>query len=174
MPDWEELFEPSTPLLELLARGSLTYLALMLLMRLVGQRESGALSITDVLVLVLIAEAAAHAVAPDYTSITDGAILVAAILACSVAMDAVAFKFPRLARLVKASPKPLIEDGRLNWRALRREFISYDELMSQLRLHGIRDPGEVEKACLEPNGMISVFRKDGGEPQQPPEPPLTA
>ncbi len=53
MPDWGQIFDPSLPLLESFVRGTVIYLALLLLMRLVGQREAGRLGITDVLLVVL-------------------------------------------------------------------------------------------------------------------------
>jgi uncharacterized membrane protein YcaP (DUF421 family) len=45
-----------------------------------------------------------------------------------------------------------------------------DEVLSQLRLHGIQDLAEVERAYLEPNGMISVIRRDHREPDEPVQP----
>jgi uncharacterized membrane protein YcaP (DUF421 family) len=45
-----------------------------------------------------------------------------------------------------------------------------DEVRSQLRLHGIEDPSEVERAYIEPNGMISIVRRDRTEPDKPARP----
>ncbi len=56
--DWNEVVLPSTALVGLIVRGSVMYLALGLLIRVVGQRESGGLGLTDILVVVLVAEAA--------------------------------------------------------------------------------------------------------------------
>jgi hypothetical protein len=39
------------------------------------------------------------------------------------------------------------------------------------RLHGVQDPAEVRRAYLEPNGMISVIRRDGAETDTPEPPP---
>jgi uncharacterized membrane protein YcaP (DUF421 family) len=90
-------------------------------------------------------------------------VAVVTILFWSVAVDAVAYRFPRIAPLLKARARPLIEDGRLNRRVMRREFMAPDEVLSQLRLHGIEDIADVERAFIEPNGMISVIRRDHAE-----------
>uniref|UniRef100_UPI0008324B7F DUF421 domain-containing protein n=1 Tax=Rhodococcus phenolicus TaxID=263849 RepID=UPI0008324B7F len=124
---------------------------------LVGQRESGGLGITDVLLVVLVAEAAAPGLHGEATSLADALILVSTILFWSVCVDALAYRFPRVARTVKARPRPLIENGKLNRRLMRREFMTREEVESQLRLHGIDDISGVERAYLEPNGMISVL-----------------
>src|SRR5690606_22918530 len=72
--DWESILMPSTPLVEILVRGSLVYLALFALLRFVLKRETGTLGTTDLLVIVLLADAAQNALADDYTSIPDGII----------------------------------------------------------------------------------------------------
>lgn len=170
MPDWSTLFELDAPLLETLLRGTIVFLAIFVLMRVIGQRESGGLGISDILLVVLIAEAAAGGLGRDSASLTDSILLIATIAFWSLLIDAVAYRFPRLAGVLKARPRPLIENGRPNKRALRRELMSREELMGQLRLHGITSLDEVARAYLEPNGMISVIRRDGQEPDEPLKP----
>ena len=92
MPDWNAVFEPAIPLLEAFVRGTITFLALLALIRIVGQREAGGLGITDVLLVVLVAEAAAAGLHGEATSVTEGLVLVATILFWSVALDALAYR----------------------------------------------------------------------------------
>ena len=170
MPDWEGMFEPAAPLLESVVRGTIIFLALLALTRLVGQREAGGLGITDVLLVVLVAQGAAAGISGEADSITESLVLIVTMLFWSVAVDALAYRWPALARILKARPKPLIEDGQLNRRLMRRELITDDEIASQLRLQGVGDLAMVERAYIEPNGMISIFRRDGGDAEAP-EPP---
>ncbi|MFG2102651.1 DUF421 domain-containing protein [Micromonospora echinaurantiaca] len=172
MPDWGELFALSRPPLEILVRGTVTFLALLALLRLTGQREAGGLGITDVLLIVLVADAAGGGLVGESHSVADGIALVATILFWSVALDALVYRWPRLAVLLKARPRLLIVDGRLNRAVMRREFMTYDEVLSQLRLHGIEDVTRVRRAYLEPNGMISVLRGDDAEVDEPVESPV--
>ncbi len=157
MPDFASIFVPTAPILELVLRGTVTFLALMLLMRLVGQRESGGLGLTDLLLVVLVVDASSAGLTGEASSIGDGLVLVVTLLCWSVALDAVGYRWPRVGRVLKARPKPLIRDGELDRRVMRREFMTYDEVMSQLRLHGIEDVARVRRAYLEPNGMVSVL-----------------
>ena len=116
MPNWGDMFSSTTPVLELVLRGTLLYLATVGMMRIVGQRESGGLTVTDLLMVILIGNALGHSMATDYVSIPEGLVLVATMLFWSVMIDAAAYRFPRFGRLLKARPRPLIGDGEVNQR----------------------------------------------------------
>lgn len=144
------------PILELILRGSVTYLVLLILLRFFLKRVTGTLSIGDLLIIVLIADAAQNGMSAGYTSLTDGLILVATIIFWSYALDWLAYHFPVFERLVHPSPVPLVRDGKMVARNMRRELITVDELMSHLREQGVQDLKEVKSASMEGDGRISV------------------
>lgn len=171
MPDWSLVFEPSVPVLETVIRGSVMFFAILALTRVAGQRESGGLSITDVLLVVLVAEAAAPGLYGEAISVSDSLILIGTILAWDLLVDALAYRWTRFGNMVKAGSRPLIENGKLNRKVLRRELMTDEEVEAQMRLHGIQDIREVARAYIEPNGMISILRTDDQEEEDPPERP---
>ncbi|HET9023398.1 MAG TPA: YetF domain-containing protein [Burkholderiaceae bacterium] len=164
--DWGELFRLTVNPVELIVRGTATYWFIFLLFRVVLRRSVGAIGIADVLLLVLIADAAQNAMAGDYKSITDGAILVSTILGWNVLFDWVSFRFPRIGKLVEPSPLPLVEHGRMNRRNMREELVSEDELMAKLREQGIERLEEVKRAMMESDGVVTVIRYDGRNREQ--------
>lgn len=168
--DLGKILLPDTPLLEIFIRGTLTYLALFALLRITYNRTSSSIGMTDLLVIVLIADAAQNAMAGDYTSWTDGLFLVLVIVGWAYAIDALAFRFPKtLGRWVHPPPKVLVRDGRLDRRNLERGFISEDELMSQLRVQGIDDLADVKLASMEGNGEVSIIKAGGDDAPRPPQ-----
>jgi uncharacterized membrane protein YcaP (DUF421 family) len=144
------------PILELILRGSLTYLVLFILLRFFLKRVTGTLSIGDLLIIVLVADAAQNAMSAGYTSLTDGLILVATIIFWSYTLDWLAYQFPVFESLLHPSPVPLVRDGKMIARNMRRELITVDELMSHLREQGVKDLKEVKSASMEGDGRISV------------------
>src|SRR5690606_28252070 len=68
----QELFVPSVSPLAMLFRGSVVYLSLFIMLRALMKRESSEFGVTDLLVLVLLADAAQNAMSGGYRSITDG------------------------------------------------------------------------------------------------------
>lgn len=155
--NWQELFIPSIPLVELIVRGSLVYLILFSVLRFIPSRQLGTLGITDVLVVVLFAEAAQNAMATNYTSITEGAILVSTVIFWSYFLNWIAYYFPPLQRFLNPPPLPLVKNGRLIYQNLRRELITEDEFMSQLRQQGVESLAAVKAAYMEADGSISII-----------------
>lgn len=166
--DWEHLLVPSTPLIETVLRGSAIYLGLYLILRVLLKRQSGTLGISDLLVVVLIADAAQNGMADDYTSITDGLVLVVVIVGWAWLLDWASFRFRWFENLLRPSPLTLIDRGRVQRDAMRRELVSMSELRSQLREQGVDDISKVKSACMEPDGRLSVVTFDGAE-HRPPE-----
>ena len=157
--DWHSLFVPSMHLGEVVLRGSLVYLFLFFLLR-IFRREAGNLGISDVLVVVLIADAAQNAMASEYRSITEGVVLVATIALWDYFLDWLSFRVPALQRLLRSPPLLLIKNGRLQRQNMKKEMIQENELMGQLREKGIRSVGEVKECYLEGDGRISLIPRN--------------
>ena len=163
---WREIFVPSGNPLELMLRGTLMYFAILAAFR-VLRREAGSMAIADLLVIVLVADAAQNAMAAEYKSVTEGLILVGTIFAWDYVLDWAAFQWPAVRRIVQAPPLLLVKDGQLQRRNLRQEMISPDELRALLREHGVEDVAKVKRCCLESDGQVSVIQKDGNDPDGP-------
>jgi uncharacterized membrane protein YcaP (DUF421 family) len=157
--DWREIFVPQASLAGVIVRGTLTYLLLFLILRFFLKRQTGVIGIADLLVVVLVADAAQNAMAAEYKSITEGALLVFTIVFWNYAVDWLGYRFPALQRFVRPPPLQLIKDGRMLFRNMRQEMITAEELNSQLRQQGIESCDEVKEAYIEGDGRISIIKK---------------
>lgn len=162
----EELFRLSISPWELILRGSLIFWFLFAIFRFVMHRDVGSVGLADVLVLVLIADAAQNAMAGGYESVTDGAILISTIVGWNYALDWGAYRFEWVRRMAEPPPLVLVHSGRILRHNLRKEMMTIDDLMSKLREHGIDDVAQVRKAYMEGDGTVTVIRADGHKPQQ--------
>jgi len=166
--DWHSVLMPDTSILEIVARGSIMYLSLFLLLRFVLRRETGALGITDILLIVLLADAAQNGMAGDYHSVTDGLVLVATLVGWSMLLDWLSYRYPFFRKLIRPPRVMLVRNGRIIRGALDQEKISEDELMGEIRGHGVEDIREVKRAYIESDGMISVITMDERRNETPP------
>jgi uncharacterized membrane protein YcaP (DUF421 family) len=155
--DWGQVFSFDTPVLEIIVRGTITYLSIYLLLRLILKRVTGTVSVSDLLVLVLVADAAQNAMAGTYNSLPDGLVLVGTIIFWSFALDWIGYHFQVIGNYIHPGPLELIRNGRLIRRNMAKEFITYEELMSQLRKQGLEAISQVKHAYLEGTGEISVI-----------------
>ncbi len=136
------------------------YLSLLVVLRILGRRHVGSLSMMDLLLMVLIADAAQNAMADEYTSLTEGFVLCGTLVAWNYVLDWLAFMFPWFARMLEPSALPIIRDGKFLRKNLKAELLTPDEVLGQLREQGIFDVAEVKLASVESDGRLSVKRRD--------------
>ncbi len=158
--DWHALFVPSVHVLEIVLRGTLVYLFLVALFRLL-RREAGAIGTPDLLLVVLVADASQNAMANEYKSVTDGLVLVSTLAFWNFALDWATHRFRGLKKLLEPAPLLVIRDGQVLQKNLRKEMLGIGDLRSLLREKGIESPAEVKRGYLESDGELSVIRKRG-------------
>ena len=157
--NWGDLFALTMSPLELIVRGTAMYLFLFLLFRVVIRRRVGTVGMADLLVLVIIADASQNAMAGEYKTVTEGAILVGTIIFWNVFIDWVSYRFPALRPWLEPPPLLLVRDGRILYRNLRHELVTEEELRSKLREQGVDSLAEVRKAYMESDGGVSVIKR---------------
>ncbi len=140
-----ELFEVRVPVAELVVRGSAIFWFLFLIFRFVLRRDVGALGVADILLLVIVADASQNAMAGEYTTISEGFILVGTIVGWNWLLDYLAFKSKYMRRFVNPSRLLLISAGKPQLHNMKRQFITLEDLQSMLRQPGHRDHGRREK-----------------------------
>jgi uncharacterized membrane protein YcaP (DUF421 family) len=140
--DWVELIVPTHSMGEMLVRGTLTYLSLFLILRFVMKRQTSTIGIADILVVVVIADAAQNAFSREYKSLTEGLVLVLTIVLWDFALNYLSYRFRPFAHLF-APPPVARERWNMIRRNMRKEFITEDELRSELRQQGIDNAHDV-------------------------------
>ena len=165
---WHEMFVPTGSLLELVVRASLMYLVILAGFR-IFRRDAGSLSVSDLLVVVLIADAAQNGMAGEYKSLTEGVIVVATIFAWNFALDWLAYRSRFVYQLLNPPSLLLIRNGQIQYRNLRSQLITKEDLLEQLREQGVEDIGGVRKCFLESDGKMSVIREEADHSTRRPE-----
>jgi uncharacterized membrane protein YcaP (DUF421 family) len=160
---WHQMLVPSGSLVELIIRASLMYLAILAGFRLF-RRDAGSLSVSDLLVVVLIADAAQNGMAGEYRSVPEG---VTIVFAWNYVLDWLSFRSRYVHWLLHPPPLVLVRNGQIAYRNLRAEFITRADLLEQLREQGIDDVRDVKKCCLESDGKMSVIRTKADDTPRP-------
>ena len=158
--DWQSVFVPTESLLEIVIRGTIMYLAIFALLR-VFRRQAGSFSIADLIVIVVIADAAQNGMAGDSKSVTEALLLIGTIIFWDFFLDWLGFKSKFFRKILEPEKLKVIENGRFLRENMRQEMITPEELNSQMREQGIEEIAEVKVAYLESDGHFSFIKKDG-------------
>jgi len=156
--DVSDILVPQASLGEIFLRGTAVYLFIYFYFRFF-RRSAGGLGLTDVLLVVLVADAAQSALAGEEHSLTAGLLTVATVAFWDFLLDWLGYRVPALRHVLQPPPLLLIRDGHVLNRNLSREMMTHEELRAQLRQHDVRGPEEVQAAFLEADGKLSVVKR---------------
>ncbi len=154
-----DMFEPTYPLYEVIARGTIIYLFLFCVLRIL-RREAGAIGISDLLLIVLIADAVQNGMSNDYKSITEAIVLVLTIVFWDYLIDWLSYRYRFFERIARPAALPLIKNGKVIRKNLRQEMITMEEIWSHLRQQGIEELSEVKMCYLEGDGNVSIIKEN--------------
>jgi len=146
----------ANPAWNIALRTAAIYLVAPIGLRLAGKREIGQMTVFDLVVLLLIANAVQNATVGPDTSLIGGVLAAVVLLVLNTVLARLRLRWPRLRRLVEGSPTLLVLCGEVLANHLRREGLDQDTLEAALREHGVANVTDVEMAVLEIDGSISV------------------
>jgi uncharacterized membrane protein YcaP (DUF421 family) len=144
-------------------RTAIVYLVVLALLRVAGKRELGQMSVIDLVVILVIANAVQNSLNGGDQSLIGGLLSAATLVGVNVFFDRFGRRVPFLSRLVRDEPTLLMQNGKLIERNLEREDIEKDEVEMSAREHGLPDLSAVDTAVLETDGSISIIPKEGGK-----------
>ena len=152
----DNMFHLPLPILEKLVRPVIVYLVLVALLRLFGKRELAQLNPFDLVVLLSLSNTVQNAIIGDDNSVTGGVIGAFSLLAINWLVVRVLFRSQRLTRALEGRSALLVMNGQLDRKAMERESLSREELLSVIHKQGFEDFHQVRKCELEPNGTFYV------------------
>jgi uncharacterized membrane protein YcaP (DUF421 family) len=145
--------------LSVLLRTFYSYVMLIVLMKFMGKREVGQLSLFDVMILLTIVDIMVVGIENFDTSIWYSFLPMIFLAIIERVLGFLSIKIPSLRRLLDGKEAIIILQGKLQVKTMLKERYNMDDLLLHLRQKNIRSIEEVEYAILETNGRLSVFTK---------------
>jgi uncharacterized membrane protein YcaP (DUF421 family) len=153
---FDHMFTLPLPIMEKLLRPVIVYLVLVLLLRLFGKRELAQLNPFDLVVLLSLSNTVQNAIIGDDNSVTGGVIGAFSLLAINWLVVRVLFRSRKLTGVVEGRATVLVTDGQIDKKALMRESLTREELLTVIHRQGFEDFHQVRRCELEPNGTFYV------------------
>jgi uncharacterized membrane protein YcaP (DUF421 family) len=148
-------------------RTLITYIVLILAIRIMGKRQVGQLEVSELVTTFLLSELASFPITDDGIPLLFSIIPILTLVAIEVIGAYAVTKSNKLKKIFIGHPTMIICKGKLNLKELERNRITIEELFSQLRMKSIVSLDEVEYAILEQNGQLSVITKTKVQPISP-------
>ncbi|HZG57259.1 DUF421 domain-containing protein [Paenibacillus sp.] len=142
------------------SRTVLIYFIIYLVIRVMGKREIGKLSVFDLVISIMITEMAVIVVENPSRPIWEGVLPMAVLAVTQILIAYITLKSRKLRLLFEGKPSPLISNGKLDREEMRKQRYSLDDLMLQLREKNVSNVADVEFAVLEPTGRLTLMTKD--------------
>jgi uncharacterized membrane protein YcaP (DUF421 family) len=146
-----------TFLAEIILRTIIIYAYTLALVRWVGQRAVGQLSLIEFLLVIALGSAVGDAMFYPEVPLLHAMLVVSVVVGFNKALDYAASKSKAAERAIEGQPVELITHGVIDLARLEASGLSRAELFEHLRLQGVRQLGEIESCFYEPCGRISVF-----------------
>ena len=145
-------------------RSIILYLLLILAVRLMGKRQIGQLEPSEFVIALLIADLASVPMQDLGIPLLAGVVPILTVLSVEILLSALSYHVIWIRKLLCGTSIILMENGEILHRNMKRNRITTDELIEQLREKGFLDLAKIKYAILETNGQISVFSQECFEP----------
>jgi uncharacterized membrane protein YcaP (DUF421 family) len=159
MSIWNDLFVIQTPVLEKVLRTVIVYAVLLVLFRLAGKRGLASLNSFDLAVVFLLSNVVQNAVIGSDNSLLGGILGAATLVAVNAGLNRLSVQYPRVATLFEGTPTTVIEEGRLDERALRHLSIRPAELEFAVKLQNGDAVRDIQDGRLDPGGHLVLTLK---------------
>ncbi len=156
------MFIPEVQILEKIVRPLVVYFFLLVAFRVAGKRELGQMTPFDLIILLMISNVLQNAMIGPDNSLTGGLIGGLTLFVANGVVGRLTLYSPRIGALLEGKPTPLIENGRILTRNLRREVMTRSELERAIRKHGLdpeADLPRIKRALLEQDGTMTIILK---------------
>ena len=139
------------------------YFFIIFVYRLMGKKELGQLSVVDLIVSILIAELIALGIESKH-SVFVSIVPILVLVLVQIVMSYLTIKSDKIRKIIEGKPSIIINDGKVNFSIMSKLRYSLDDLLTQLRLQGVKSIDKVKYAVLENNGNLSVFSDNSDYP----------
>lgn len=158
--DWHRMFIGDHPILftgEILFRTVVIYVFTVALVRLLGKRGMRQLTPFELVIIIALGSAVGDPMFYADVPLLHGMAVIATIVFLQTGLEHLTTRSATIERIMESDSSLVVLNGRLQWKEMRREETSRNELFEQLRERGVENLAQVRAALIEPSGNLSVF-----------------
>ncbi|MDB5326541.1 MAG: hypothetical protein JWM57_2110 [Phycisphaerales bacterium] len=161
LTDWYRLLfgqAPLTFMIEVAGRAIVTYVILLVAMRLMGKRVAGQMSAMEITIIVTLGAAIGVPLQAPDRGILPAIVILGIAIIYQRGLNFLAFCSRRAEVTLQGDVVTMVSEGRLDLDVMRQSVMSRERLFSALRQAGLVHLGQVKRCYLEADGHFSIYR----------------
>ncbi|MFD1873052.1 DUF421 domain-containing protein [Hymenobacter bucti] len=165
--DWHRwLFGTAPPAFtgEVAIRAFIIFTVMLLIVRLLGRRMKGQLSVSELAVVLTLGAIIAGPTQIPTAGLLPTVVVLVAVLGMHRLSNWLAFKYRRVELWQQGDLAVLVRNGCMEMETLQLHAISQDQLFGLLRNEKIAQLGELKRVYMEANGRVSCYKRSEPQP----------
>ncbi|WP_207431541.1 DUF421 domain-containing protein [Sabulibacter ruber] len=169
-PDWQRLLIGNTPwefMAEVLLRTLVIFIVLLVVLRLMGKRMNGQLTISELAVMVTLGGIASAPMQLPDRGVLMGVVAFTCALVFQRGINLWAFRSRKVEVVTQGDLCMILKEGVMLVKELENSRLSRDQVFAALRTHNIQHLGQVKRLYIEASGEFSVVKAKEPKPGLP-------
>ncbi|GAA5507915.1 DUF421 domain-containing protein [Novipirellula caenicola] len=159
------IFDGWAPVIRTLVLGSLSYVSLVMLLRISGKRTLSKMNAFDLVVTVAFGSTLASIMTSSQVSLVQGVLALGLLVLLQLINTFLAVRYPKYQALIKAQPTLIFFNGQFLVDSMRKQRVSREEVLAAMRQHGVAEPSDVDAVVIETEGSLSVMTRNASSLQ---------
>lgn len=148
----------------ILGKGITSIVVLFILSKVMGRKQVSQLNVFDYIIGISIGSIAAEMTLNNEIDFFEGVFAISIYAVFAYLITLLTNKSIIARRLLIGCPTVLIEDGKLNYKALKKSKLDLNDFLQEVRIQGYFNLSEIEFAIMEANGQVSFLPKSNAQP----------
>ncbi len=140
-------------------RTILTYIFVVVAIRVMGKRQVGQLEPAELVITLMISDLATIPLNHVSVPLLYGVIPILTLIIAEASLSFIVLKSRKFRKVISGTPVVIIEDGKVCEQEMAKLRFNFDDLMEMLRMQGNTDINDIKYGILETSGNLSVIKK---------------
>ena len=140
-------------------RTIITYILVLIAVRIMGKRQVGQLEPGELVVTLMISDLATIPLSHVSIPILHGIIPIFTLIVAEATLSFLDLKSRKFRKFMSGTPIIIIKDGKVLEKEMEKLRFNFDDLLEMLRMQGNTDINDIKYAILETSGNLSIIQK---------------
>lgn len=140
-------------------RTAILYFIVIISIRLMGKRQIGELQPYELVVTLMLSDLASLPMQDTRLPLLLGIVPIVTLLFVKIVISEIQQRSRLFEKILDGTPSIIISDGEINLDMMKKQRLTMNDILEELRSAGYLDISDIQYAIIETNGTISIIPK---------------